>query len=87
MSTLPHSDDPLAHSTLVDRGEAFYEQHLKTDLERDHIGRFVAIEPSSGQYFVGNTATAALTAASKAIPQSQVFLNRIGSETAHKIGG
>jgi len=74
-------------SSLVEDGQAFYETHLKTALEPDHSGEFVAIEPSAARYFLGQTATAALLAARNAMPESQFFLTRIGKGTAHKIGG
>jgi hypothetical protein len=73
-------------SSLVEDGQAFYESQLKTKLEPDHSGEFVAIEPSAARYFLGQTATAALVAARNAMPDSQFFLTRVGRNTAHKIG-
>ena len=49
--------------TLVEEGQAVYELQLKAMLESEHSGAFVAIEPSTGRYFLGKTATAALVAA------------------------
>lgn len=74
-------------SSLVEDGQAFYESHLETALEPEHSGEFVAIEPSTGRYFLGKTATAALVAASNTMPESQFFLTRVGRNAAHKIGG
>ena len=86
MSTLvnPNSSTP---SSLVREGKAYYDHHLKTELEAHHSGEFVAIDPSSARYFLGRTATAALLAAHSAMPESQFFLTRVGKSTAHKIGG
>ena len=74
-------------STLAEDGEAFYNSQLRAELEPRHSGEFVAIEPFSGLYFLGETATAALVTARNAMPESQFFLTRVGKSSAHKIGG
>ena len=38
---------------IADQAEAIYERHLKALLERSHPGAFVAIEPVSGDHFLG----------------------------------
>ena len=82
------STDSKANTPLVPQdGEEFYNTRLKATLEPKHPGEFVAIEPTSGRYFLGPTATAALVAAKDAMPQGQFFLTRIGQSTAHRIGG
>jgi hypothetical protein len=87
MGTSLNNNLATPRSTLVEDGQAFYESHLRTALEPSHAGEFVAIEPSTARYFLGQTATAALIAARNAMPESQFFLTRIGRSTAHKIGG
>lgn len=87
MSSSLDSNSPRMPSGLDQDGEAFYNSRLKAALEPQHSGEFVAIEPSTGQYFLGPTATAALVTARNAMPQSQFFLTRIGQHAAHKIGG
>jgi hypothetical protein len=73
-------------SPMIEDGQAFYESHLKSLLEPDHSGEFVAIEPTAARYFLGQTATAALVTAQKAMPESQFFLTRVGRSAAHRIG-
>jgi hypothetical protein len=88
MSTsLDSNSNSTTLSTLDRDGEAVYEKQLKAALETQHSGEFVAIEPSSGRYFLGETATAALVAARTAMPESLFFLTRVGKTAAHKIGG
>jgi hypothetical protein len=87
MSASLDSNSTTTPSTLVEDGEAFYEKQLKASLEPKHFGEFVAIEPSTRRYFLGQTATDALVAARNAMPESQFFLTRIGRNSAHKIGG
>jgi len=72
---------------LVERGQATYRQQLASVLEPLHMGEFVAVEPDSGQYFLGRTASAALVAAHAAIPNKLFYLTRVGRETAHTVGG
>lgn len=86
MSSLPNPNSPPA-SSLIQEGQSIYDTHLRVLLERDHLGEFVAVEPLSGRYFLGESATAALVAARDAMPESQFFLTRVGRNAAHKIGG
>jgi hypothetical protein len=72
---------------LVEQGQRLYEAKLRAGLEPAHGGRFVAIEPETGRYFLGDTGTAALVAARTAMPHSLFYLTRIGREAAHSIGG
>ncbi len=87
MSTSLNANSEMPPSTLVEEGETVYERQLKAVLEPYHSGEFVAIEPSSGRYFLGETATAALVTAHNEMPNSQFFLTRVGKTSAHKIGG
>lgn len=87
MSTLPNSDFNSKDSFLVDESKALYEKQLKAILEPHHFGEYVAIEPVTGRYFIGETATAALVSASKEMPEHQFFLMRVGYPAAHKLGG
>jgi hypothetical protein len=79
------SDSATKPSTLARDGEALYNTQLRAALEPQHSGEFVAIEPFSGRYFLGPTATFALVTARSAMPESQFFLTRIGRDFAHKI--
>ena len=87
MSTALNDNLATPRSTLVEDGQAFYENHLKTTLEPSHSGEFDAIEPFAARYFLGKTATAALVAARNAMPESQFFLTRVGTRTTHKVRG
>ena len=86
MRTSVNSNSAI-RSSLVEDGQAVYEKQLRRSLEPEHSGEFVAIDPSTGRYFLGKTATAALVAANNTMPKSQFFLTRIGRSAAHKIGG
>ncbi len=72
---------------LAERGERFYAEHLRDVLELEQTGRFVAIEPETGRYFIGGGGSDALVAAHKAKPDGRVYQKRIGYEFAHRMGG
>lgn len=69
------------------RGRKIYEEQLKSLLEPGQKGRFVAIEPETGRYFLGDNGAQALVAAHEAMPGDQFYLKRIGFETTYKLGG
>ena len=87
MSSLLKTNPPNTSDDLVERGRNTYRQRLASVLEPWHDGEFVAIEPDSGEYFLGGTASEALTAAHAAMPNNLFYLTRVGRETAHTVGG
>lgn len=72
---------------LVSLGKKFYEEKLKTILEPEHNGEFVAIEPYLGRYVVDKESGKALFKAREEMPDKIFCLLRIGYEFTHKIGG
>lgn len=82
-----NSKPEALNDDLIVRGQATYYRDLASILEPSHHGEFVAIEPDSGRYFLGSTATAALLTAYAAIPNMVFYLTRVGRETAHSFGG
>lgn len=83
MSLLVKSNPATTRDDLVERGQSIYRQRLASILEPSHIGEFVAVEPDSGSYFRGRTASAALVVAHAAMPKNRFYLTRVGRETAH----
>ena len=75
------------YDDLIERGQNTYRKTLASILEPAHDGEFVAVEPDSGRYFLGNTASKALVAAHAAMPANLFYLTRVGRETAHTVGG
>jgi hypothetical protein len=68
------------------RAEEIYEARLRATLEKTHHGMFVAIEPCSGDYFLGQTSYEAFQAAHAAYPDRPAHLKRIGYRAAAWIG-
>lgn len=72
---------------LVEKGKDFYNQNLKTILEPNRNGEFIAIEPESGQYFLANTSREVMDAAHNALPHKKFYLQKVGFTFAHSLVG
>ncbi len=71
---------------VAQQAERIYEERLKATLEKTQRGSFVAIEPESGDYFLGATLSEAGIAARKAYPDRRSFILRVGQRAAVRIG-
>jgi hypothetical protein len=71
---------------FAQRAKRVYAERLQAQLEATHRGQFVAVEPESGDYFLGRTPTEATLAARQAHPDRLTFLIRIGFSAAFEIG-
>jgi hypothetical protein len=72
--------------SVVRRAKEIYESRLRTECERLHSGKFLAIEPDSGESFLGETMSAAIQCARAAYPDRISFCLRIGHEAAVHMG-
>lgn len=68
------------------RAKKLYEEKLRASLEAAHRDAYVAIEPDSGNYFLGKTLSEAIQASRAAHPDRLAFAMRIGHDTAVTIG-
>ena len=73
-------------SDLYKRAEQVYQKRLRAELERTHLNSFVAIEPESGDFFLGRTLSEASAAASTAHPDRRCCVLRVGHSVALHIG-
>jgi hypothetical protein len=71
---------------VVQRGQELYRDKLQALLEAKHPNQFVAIEPDSGDYFLGDTLSAAIGAARQAHPTRLAYALRIGHPAAVHLG-
>lgn len=74
-------------SEIAVKGQRIYDEKLKNRLEPAEIGKFVAIDPDSENYFVAETALEAAKTARAAIPDKVFFTIKIGYPAAYKMGG
>ena len=68
------------------RAEIIYSDQLRSDLERDHRNEFVAIEPDSGDFYLGKTPTEAMGQSRVEHPGCLSFIIRVGHTHAIHIG-
>jgi hypothetical protein len=86
MSTL-RKEGAKVTDELAESGQRLYDERLRAVLEPEHEGEFVAIEPESERYFLGQTGLDALHAGRKELPDKLFYLLRIGADAAYYLGG
>jgi hypothetical protein len=62
--------------------QKIYEDRFKSELERSHLHYFVAIEPESGEYFLGQTLSEASSACREVYPERRACVLRVGHAAA-----
>lgn len=72
--------------SFIARAEAIYDSRLKAILEPDHEHSFVAIEPDSGDYFLGKTLSEAAQAAREVYADRPTHAMRVGHRVAIHFG-
>jgi hypothetical protein len=72
--------------SVIERAKRIYADRLQASLESQHLDRFVAIEPDSGEHFLGDTLDEAALAAHARYPDRLSHLIRIGHRAALHIG-
>lgn len=77
----------LSEGLKVESGQRFFDEHLRPSLEPEHAGRYVAIKPDSGRYFLADTGTEALLEARRSLPESLFYLARVGYPAADTLSG
>jgi len=69
---------------LSEQGERIYQEKLKRLLEPKYKGKVIAIEVESGDYFMGDSVTEALTKARKVYPDKLFHFMRVGFRALHR---
>ena len=78
---------PSEHSIEVARkARSIYDQRLRSQLEISNPDEFVAIEPESGDFFLGKTLSEAIQAARAVHPHRLPFAIRVGHPTTIELG-
>src|ERR1700739_2142681 len=71
---------------VVKRARQIYANQRQTVLAPAHLNRFVAIEPESGEYFLGDTFDEAVKSARAKHPSRLSHTIRIGHRAAFHLG-
>ncbi len=72
--------------TVADDARRIYDERLRTALEGSHLNKFVAIEPISGDYFLGRTLSEAIGASRAKYPDRLAHALRVGHEATVHFG-
>lgn len=73
--------------SVIERAKRLYDEHLRVTLEAEQPGRFVAVEPESGEHFLADSFDAAVRAARAAHPSRLSHVLRVGHTAALHLGG
>jgi hypothetical protein len=71
---------------LVRSAEQLYDDKLRVQLEDTHPDEFIAIEPVSGDFYLGRTLSEAMGAARDAHPDRLSHAMRVGHKAALHFG-
>jgi hypothetical protein len=84
---------PEAGNVMIDdrrntacEAKRIYEDSLRESLERSHLNDFVAIEPVSGDHFLGHTLSEAISASRAKYPDRLAHAFRVGHNAAIHFG-
>jgi hypothetical protein len=72
---------------IVQRGTALYEKTILPTLQQKDFGKFVAIDIETGEYEIARTEKRAGDQLRKRLPDSQIFVARVGYAAARGFGG
>ncbi len=72
--------------SVAEQAKSVYAADYREQLEAEHFGEFVAIEPQSRDSFVATTFIDAALAAKERYPSRKSFVIRIGYEAAVHLG-
>jgi hypothetical protein len=75
-----------AQEDVASRAKHIYETRLRSQLEATHLHEFVAVEPESGEYFLGRTLSEAGAASRAKYPDRLYHLFRVGHAAAVHLG-
>lgn len=76
-----------ASQDIAARAMKIYDSRLRERLERASPDKFVAIEPDSGDFFLGETMSAALAAARQVHRDRLPLVLRVGHQATVHVGG
>ncbi len=72
---------------FAQRGQSIYERDIRPHLTAEDEGKFVAIDIETGAYEIDRDDYTATERLLRRHPTAQIWLLRVGSRTAYRIGG
>ena len=75
-------DTPTDIDNVGERGQAVYDEGIRHLVELEHHGRFIAVEPDSGDYVIHDEIMGAVLGMQAKRPNAYSHVIRIGHEAA-----
>lgn len=72
---------------IARRGQALYEEHIRSQLGADDKGKFLCINVETGDYELDWDEMVACQRARQKHPDSAFFIHRVGYRAAHRLAG
>ncbi len=76
---------PREIERFIERAKQAYDDRLAAKLEPEHTGEIIAIEPESGDYFLGKDEIEAADNARAAGHEGPFYFLRVGSRYTHRL--
>lgn len=80
-------ESPDAEKSVSRRGREIYESSIRSRVEPEHDGRFLALDVSSGDYEVGDEVLPTSARLKERNPEAEIYLLRVGRRAAFRLGG
>jgi hypothetical protein len=80
------SESQLSKEEVVELGESIYGQKIKSNVEPQFLGKFLAIDVRTGNYEMGDRILSALQQAQAKLGDQQFYIKRIGYPSVARIG-
>jgi hypothetical protein len=84
---MSHPQPRYSPEEFARRGEAFYQNDIRPQIEAGNKGKIVAIDIESGEYEIAEDTMAAADWLLARRPDAKIWFIRIGYPALHRIGG
>ena len=84
---MPSIETPLTLGEIADRGQALYEQRLRSQVEDAYFGQYLVIDITSGDYEIGPEHLATAKRLRARLPNASLYGIKIGYPATVAIGG
>jgi hypothetical protein len=81
---MPHAR--YSSAEIVQRGQVLYDQQIRAQVEPGHQGQFLVLDIETGDYEIDADDVRAVQRAKTKHPDAALYIVRIGSPTAYRIG-
>lgn len=84
---MPTTETRMTLDEIADRGEAYYEQNLRNQVEDAYFGQYLVIDSASGDYEIGPEHLATAKRLRARLPDAALYAIKIGYPATVAIGG